>query len=47
MAEEDSAYAGDRFGMFGGLTPRERYTLYLERNNLEEPPEEIGPEIAA
>lgn len=47
MAEEGSAHAGDRSGMFGGMTPRERYELYLERNGLEEPEEEIEPQIAA
>lgn len=47
MREEGSAHSGDRFGMFGGLTPQERYALYLEQNGLEEPEEEIAPEIAA
>lgn len=47
MTEEASAHASDRFGMFGGLTPQERYALYLERNGLEEPESEIAPEIAA
>lgn len=43
MAEEGAAYSGDRHGMFGGLTPRERYTLYLERNDSAEPKAETEP----
>lgn len=46
MAEEGAAYSGDRHGMFGGLTPRERYTLYLERNDSAEPKAETEPQIA-
>jgi len=47
MTEEVTAHSSDRYGMFGGLTPRERYALYLERNGLEEPEEETDPQIAA
>ena len=45
--EEGDAHFKDRHGMYGGLTPRERYLLYLERNGLEEPEKESEPQIAA
>ena len=36
MQSEGSAASGDRFGMFGGLTPKERYELYKASEGLTE-----------
>jgi hypothetical protein len=47
MEDEGSAHRHDRFGMSGGLTPGQRYKLYLEQNGLEELEDEIESQIAA
>ena len=47
MADEGDINASLRFGMFGGLTPQERYALYLEQKDSEEAEEEKTAQIAA